>query len=331
MSDSTVFCPMCREDVKFTVVKNNETAILKGEAYGFVSQKAYCEKCASEVYVAKLEDDNLKALYDVYRQKNDIVSLEEIRAIPKKYGIGKRPLSLLLGWGEQTFSRYYDGDMPTKQYSEILKKIYSDPRYYLSLLESSKEKLISDKTYKKSMSATKNLLDISVGKRSKMDAVVDYLLSGCRDITPLSLQKVLYYVQGFHFAFYRSFLFAEECEAWVHGPVYPEIYDHYKCYCFAPIDKVNESDGSLLSLEEKILLDNIIRHVCCYSGKTLESFTHTETPWVTARGVLSAGVNSDVTIPKEAIGKYFSSVKEKYNMLNPANIKDYMQDMFSQI
>ena len=114
--------------------------MLKGEAYGFVSQKAYCEKCASEVYVAKLEDDNLKALYDVYRQKNDIVSLEEIRAIPKKYGIGKRPLSLLLGWGEQTFSRYYDGDMPTKQYSEILKKIYSDHLYFLSLLESSRKK-----------------------------------------------------------------------------------------------------------------------------------------------------------------------------------------------
>ena len=104
MSDSTVFCPVCREDVKFTVVKNKETAILKGEAYGFVSQKAYCEKCAGEVYVAKLEDDNLKALYDVYRQKNDIVSLEEIRAIPKKYGIGKRPLSLSCLDGENRHS-----------------------------------------------------------------------------------------------------------------------------------------------------------------------------------------------------------------------------------
>lgn len=331
MRNKTVFCPVCREDVKFTVVKNIETAMLKREAFEFVSHKAYCEKCAGEVYVAKLEDDNLKALYDVYREKNDIISLEEIRAIPKKYGIGKRPLSLLLGWGEHTFSRYCDGDIPTKQYSEILRKISSDPRYYLSLLESNREKLMSDKTYKKSMTVTKNLPDLSVGNRSKMYAVVDYLLSKCRDITPLSLQKVLYYVQGFHFAFYRSLLFTEECEAWVHGPVYPEVYGRYKCYCFDPIDKVNEPDDFLLSSEEKILLDSIIRHVCCYSGKTLESFTHTETPWVTARGGLAAGANSDVIIQKEAIGKYFSSVKEKYNMLNPANIKDYMQDMFSQI
>lgn len=331
MSDKIVFCPVCREEVKFTVVKNKETAILKGEAYEFVSQKAYCEKCASEVYVAKLEDDNLKALYDVYRQKNDVISLEEIRTIPKKYGIGKRPLSLLLGWGEQTFSRYYDGDMPTKQYSEILKKICYDPGYYLFMLESNREKLISDRTYKKSMAVAKNLVDISVKKGSKLDAVVDYILSGCRDITPLSLQKVLYYVQGFHFAFYRSFLFAEDCEAWVHGPVYPEIYDRYKSYCFNPIDQIYKSDSSLLSLEEKILLDNIVRYVCCYSGKTLESFTHAETPWVTARKGLTSDINSNAIIQKEAIGKYFFSVKKKYNMLNSANIKDYMQDMFSQV
>lgn len=191
MSDKTVFCPVCREDVEFAVLKNKETPILKGEVYEFVSQKAYCEKCASEVYVAKIEDDNLKALYDVYRQKNDIVSLEEIRAIPKKYGIGKRPLSLLLGWGEQTFSRYYDGDLPTKQYSEILKKIYSDPGYYLSLLESNREKLMSDKTYKKSLAVTKNLPDLSVGKRSKLDATVDYFVEMSRHHTSSPAKSAL--------------------------------------------------------------------------------------------------------------------------------------------
>ena len=116
----------------------------------FTTQTAYCEQCGEEVYVAELEDANLKALYDAYRQKNGIISLEDIRVIPGKYNIGKRPLSLLLGWGEQTFSRYFDGDMPTKQYSEILKQVYADPAYYLSLLEKSKENLKSEKAYEKS-------------------------------------------------------------------------------------------------------------------------------------------------------------------------------------
>ena len=141
MRKQIVFCPECRQDVTYTVKEKKESAELKGEVYEFSTQTAYCEQCGKEVYVAELGDANLKALYDAYRQDNGIIPLEDIQAIPEKYNIGKRPLSLLLGWGEQTFSRYYDGDMPTKQYSEILKQIYADPAYYLSLLEKKQGKL----------------------------------------------------------------------------------------------------------------------------------------------------------------------------------------------
>ena len=117
----------------------------------------------------------------------------------------------------------------------------------------------------------------------------------------------------------------------VHGPVYRDIYRRYSNYCFDPIDSVDEFDVSSLSGEEKLLLDSIVRHVCCYSGKTLESFTHTETPWVSARTGLPADASSNRLIPKQSIGEYFTSVKEKYQMLTPANVKDYTQNMFSQI
>lgn len=332
MSTQSAFCPECRQDVKYSVKENKESAELKGEVYEFTSHTAFCEKCGGEIYVAELEDANLKALYDAYRQRRDIIPLEDIRAIPEKYNIGKRPLSLLLGWGEQTFSRYFGGDMPTKQYSEILKQIYADPAYYLSLLERSKDNLKSDKAYEKSKTTTEMLLNIPfTPQRLKIDVVVDYLLSQCRDITNMALQKTLYYVQGFSYAFYRTFLFTEDCEAWIHGPVYRDIYRRYSNYCFDPIDSADESAVSSLSGEEKLLLDSIIRHVCCYSGKTLESFTHTETPWVSARTGLPADASSNRIIPKQSIGEYFTSVKEKYQMLTPANIKDYTQNMFSQI
>lgn len=221
--------------------------------------------------------------------------------------------------------------MPSKQYSEKLKQVLSDPTYYLSLLESGKENLKSEKAYEKSKSATEALLNIPVALQSKLDLVVEYLLSQCQDITHLSLQKALYYVQGFYKAFFGSFIFEEDCEAWVHGPVYRDIYRRYNCYCYNPIDSVEEPDISSMSAEEKVILDSIVKHICCYSGKTLESFTHIETPWISTRGNLTAAASTDKVIPKQIIGEYFSSVKDKYCMLAPASIKDYMQDMFSKI
>lgn len=103
------FCEECRKDVVYSVESTSMIRELKGEEYSFIGLKAVCTECDSEVYVGEMEDINLKTLYDAYRQKNGIISLEEILEIPKKYNTGKRPLSLLLGWGELTFSRYCDG------------------------------------------------------------------------------------------------------------------------------------------------------------------------------------------------------------------------------
>ena len=251
--------------------------------------------------------------------------------IPEKYAIGKRPLSLLLGWGEQTFSRYCDGDIPTKQYSEILQKLYDAPAYYAEILENNKGNLKTVASYEKSKRAVNELLGRTQSTRAKMDMTIEYLLSKCEDITPLALQKALYYIQGFYYAFYKTFLFSEECEAWVHGPVYRDIYFRYRDYRFDSIEGNDEFDDSVFSSSEKAILDSVIKNICCYSGKVLEEFTHSETPWLSARGELPAVTASDQTIWKGQIGDYFSAVKDKYNMINPNDIKSYTQNMFGQI
>lgn len=331
MSERKVFCEECRNEVAFTVTTKQMKGTIKGEKYAYVGKESHCIDCGSEIYVDEVNDFNLKALYDAYRERNDIVPLETILAIPEKYAIGKRPLSLLLGWGEQTFSRYCDGDMPTKQYSDILKKSYSEPNYYAELLEKNKGNLKTTASYEKSKRAVDVLLGNIENEKTKIDLAIEYLLSQCEDITPLALQKALYYIQGFYYAFYKTFLFSEECEAWMHGPVYRDIYFRYRDYRFDPIEGNDELDDSAFSSSEKAILDSVVKNICCYSGKVLERFTHSESPWLQARGELPESTASDRTIQKEQIGNYFSAVKEKYNMINPNDIKEYTQRMFQQM
>lgn len=330
MNEKRTFCEACRKDVAYSTEGISMKGVLKGEQYSYPGRKVVCAECGAEVYVAANEDDNLKELYNVYRQSHGIISLENILEIPQKYNIGKRPLSLLLGWGEMTVTRYCDGDMPTKQYSDVLQKIYEEPGYYLSLLEENKGNLKSQSAYEKSKRVTLELLSGQKIMASKVDEVIGYLLFQCEDITPLALQKALYYIQGFHYAFMNSFLFAEDCEAWVHGPVYREIYNRYSGYRFDPIESNGEFDVSVFTESEKAIIDSVIQNLCCYSGKMLERFTHSEMPWLKTRGNLPADAHSTCIISKDCIGEYFSAVKQKYNMLTPNDFENYTRVIFKR-
>lgn len=330
MNGKEIFCEECRRDVEYEVTSVKKIEALKGEEYEYIGKEATCKECNSELFVPYIEDENLKLLYDSYRQKNDLISLEKIIEIPQKYNIGKRPLSLLLGWGEMTFSRYCDGYLPTSQYSEVLKKIYDEPSYYMQLLESNKENLKSKISYEKSKKTVKEILGEKDYSKSKIDLVIKYLLYRCEDVTPLALQKILYYVQGFFYAFEEEFIFEEDCEAWVHGPVYREIYYKYSNYRFDPIDGVLNFDESKFTTSEKTIIDSVIKNLCCYSGKTLEKLTHMETPWIKTRDGLPIDAHSNDIISKELIGKYFSAVKNKFCMLTPGDIEVYVKKVFNQ-
>jgi len=325
------FCVECRNDVGFNIHVVLMEGTIRGEKYNYLGKEARCDECSSEVFLPEIHDYNLKVLYDAFREKNDIVSLEIIRDIPDKYAIGKRPLSLLLGWGEQTFSRYFDGDIPTQQYSNILHKIYHEPRFFSEILEENKGNMKSTKAYEKSKKAVNTILGKGEVGTKKIDHTVDYLLDQCEDVTPLALQKALYYIQGFHFAFYGDFPFSEDCEAWVHGPVYREIFDKYREYRYDPIRKKVPIEYSGFSSTEKAIMDSVIKNVCCYSAKVLEMFTHSEAPWLETRGNLPLAAASNRMIQKELIGSYFHAVKDKYQMLNPNDIKSYAHAMFEMI
>ena len=187
---------------------------------------------------------------------------------------------------------------------------------------------ISALAYSKSVAAVGEIASTIGDEVSKLDSAVRYLLIQTSEITPLALQKLLYFAQGFRKAFVDTFIFKEDCEAWVHGPVYRNVYEKYRSFGYNPIEKKELSDNIFnLSEDEKELLDHIVLYFGCYSGKVLESMTHSEEPWRAARRGLKDWESSDRIIKKEEISSHFNSIKEKYMMLNLTDIKDYSNDL----
>ena len=96
-------------------------------------------------------------------------------------------------------------------------------------------------------------------------------------VSNLKLQKLLYYMQGFHLAVFGEPLFEEEIEAWMYGPVVPSVYDHYQEYGNKGIEP--ESEVLELSSEEEALFADVLRVYGDYSAIGLMNLTHNEYPW----------------------------------------------------
>ena len=325
------FCEKCRDTVHYNVKMIDKKKEIKGKMIQYVGKEVYCVECKEEIFVPEVRDYNLRELDTAYREVENLIRVEDIEKILEKYDIGKRPLSLLLGWGEGTLTRYVDGDTPSKLYSDMLKRIFEDKDYYREILEQNKDN-ISLIAFRKSMAAIEVINSETDNEISKLESAVRYLLMQTSEITPLALQKILYFAQGFQKAFTDAFMFEEDCEAWVHGPVYRNVYEKYRSYGFNPIEEKELSFENInLTEDEKELLNHVVLYFGCYSGKILENMTHSEEPWRAARRGLKDWENSDRIIDKEEIDSYFSSVKEKYEMLNLTDIKDYSKDLFSKL
>lgn len=325
------FCEKCHEMKECLVRELEAEKTIKGKLIRYIAKEAYCSECGDAIFIASIRDHNLNMIDIGYRAAENLITIEEIDNILEKYSIGKRPLSLLLGWGEVTLTRYLDGDIPTKQYSDVLKRLIVDSDFMYTLLEQNKDN-ISNRTYVNCKDAVDRILKpICNEPKSKIDSIVKYIIKLSNDITPLALQKLLYYSQGFYKAFYGEYLFDNDCEAWVHGPVYRSIYYDYMTYGYNQINSISENNKFKLCENEEELLDSIITYFGCYSGKILERMTHKECPWMETRMGLAENIACDRIISRELIGNYFISIKDKYEMLNICDIKDYSKDLFDKL
>ena len=240
-------------------------------------------------------------------------------------------LSLVLGWGEVTIIRYLEGSTPEKAYSDILKKVLEDPNTLYEYLEKNKD-LITKVAYKKTLG---KIMELKLTEdQSKIYLISKHIIAKMEDITPLALQKILYYIQGFSTYFFDKPIFNDNAEAWVHGPVYREIYDRFSYYRYNPISKNEfESYNEIDSLNEKELklIDSVINNFGVYSGKTLEKMTHTTIPWEEGRKELSEEEYSSNIIDTETMKDYFINIGKKYKMKDVSDISKYASSMFKEI
>lgn len=323
------FCTACRKETNFTLQKRNINKRIKDKEYTFYITVAICDECGEEMSIPGLIDRNIQEVDTQYRDYENIVSIDDIERLMKIYKIGKAPLSLALGFGEVTITRYLSGQIPSKEYSAIMKKALSSPAFMKQKLNENKEKL-APAAYNKAWNAATQL-EMLFSVSNKMLRVISYVFEKLEEVTPLMLQKLLYFIQGESYALNGKPMFCENCQAWVHGPVYPEVYDMFRDFKYNPIDDARfailEGTEDELSHEERMVVDLVVNTFGEYSGKMLERITHEEEPWKLARKGYADYIPSNEPILMESIGAYYVKKNVEYDFSAEKGIKKYIKDI----
>lgn len=164
----TIYCEKCDDFVEYEMKNKEETYTLKGEEIQIEAKVAYCKECGKEIFHEELDKENQRKVFDIYRERHNLLSPEDIKETRTKYGLNQREMSRLLGWGEITYHRYENGAAPDSAHNNQL-LLMQNPKNVKKLLKSGKTKLDSDKKEElldtvNELLNTKNKLEIHLPK-----------------------------------------------------------------------------------------------------------------------------------------------------------------------
>jgi uncharacterized phage-associated protein len=137
--------------------------------------------------------------------------------------------------------------------------------------------------------------------------VAKYILENKGPVSTWKLQKLCYYAQAWHYTWTEKPLFAERFEAWVNGPVCPDLFNRHKGQFAICADDV-KGDSSKLTDDEKDSVNVVLRDYGGMEPYALRELTHSEDPWKNARGGLKENEKCTTEITPEAMGLYYGSL-----------------------
>lgn len=104
---------------------------------------------------------------------------------------------------------------------------------------------------------------------------------GSIPVSPMKLQKLLYFISCEYVKSTGSDLFSEDFGVWQYGPVLPTVYDEFKSFKSSPITKyATDANGVAYAIDEamapnlKLAIDRIWAAFKFFDGITLSKITH---------------------------------------------------------
>lgn len=145
MKKVKLYCPFCDSEHDIIIKESISECLIKDEKVEYTEKNYYCEKYDEEFADGELIDQNLQTARDQYRIKHHLLTSNEIRDIRDKYKLSQADLSLILGWGEITITRYETKEIQNENYDTTLRNIKDNPYKLYDYFMINKEKFTNKK------------------------------------------------------------------------------------------------------------------------------------------------------------------------------------------
>ena len=149
------YCPYCNSEQEYYIDKRIFKEY-KGVDVNVEENVPICKKCGNELVINNIEDENLKRIYNKYREIKNIITPSEIKNLRNKYDISQRELTAILDFGKMTINRYENGSLPSKSQSDYLRLISNDEKEFFNKV---KEALIAHRISQKTFSKIENIIN----------------------------------------------------------------------------------------------------------------------------------------------------------------------------
>ena len=251
-------------------------------------------------------------------QKKGLLTSDEIIAIRESYGLSQVDLARLLGWGEVTISRYETKAIQDESYDIMLRLIKDNPLQAMEFLKKNgaefpelKRQEIKAKIIEKLDSYGKEYLarqafqgeyadfeepsesnGFTILNIDKIEAVISYIAEHVSNLFKVKLMKMLWYADALS---YQKYGYAMTGLVYRHNEMGALPVGHYELMNLENLNVQEEAsfnydsmfhiyptkgmDYSVLTSEDKKILDAIIKKFKDYMAKDIVDYMHQETAY----------------------------------------------------
>lgn len=156
-----------------TLLCEPSTLVFRKETFRYIHQFYECQDSHERFTTTELDEVNLAQVYNQYRAKYGIPFPEDIKRIRQHYALSATKMSEILGFGENQYRLYENGDMPSEANGKVLMSIMN-PEFFRTFVENARGQFSEDEFAK--------LMDKANAWRKEKypQVLVEYVFNICR-------------------------------------------------------------------------------------------------------------------------------------------------------